>query len=71
MKHCIFTLAVLLASAYSARAADRIPERAWFYRKILHAEERRAWGFDLPSDAIRLHVVSVAAYQGGIGPHSS
>jgi membrane-bound lytic murein transglycosylase MltF len=35
-------------------AEDHIPERAYQYRKMLHAEVRRQWGFALPAAAIAI-----------------
>ena len=38
----------------SAVAADRIPSRAYVYRHVLRAEERRVWGLNTPADAIAI-----------------
>jgi len=48
----LFCLLCLVFFTGSAFAEDRIPSRAWAYRKILHAEIERTWGLHMPDQVV-------------------
>jgi hypothetical protein len=64
MKRWVFVFVVFMARVCSATADDRIPERAWLYRKLLHAEERRVWGSALPRDGIAIGASTIQQESG-------
>ena len=51
---CLSMTIVICEISGVALGADRIPSRAYAYRHVLRAEERRAWGLNMPADTIAI-----------------